>query len=163
MTASTGFIGCMYEGELRKNIETTVQNISSKFNWNASNNPHTTFVYLGKEYMNFTSDDTKTIPTNIKCKLSGFDFIGKSLVCKVSVLDNDKLSNIEQLNTNDYPPVPFYHITLGKFNNWKDVNAFKKFSSVESNSSLINNIDFTLDSLNLISVSQPNKQYTIIS
>ena len=115
---STGFIGYMYEGKLREHIENVIQHISSKFNWKAANNPHTTFVYLGKEFMDFESNDAKSIPTDIKCKLNGFDFIGKSLVCKLSVLDNDKLSVIEQLNTNDYPIGPFYHITLGKFNNW---------------------------------------------
>ena len=160
---STGFIGYMYEGDLRKNIESVIQNVSSKFNWNASNDPHTTFVYLGKEFMDFKANNTQIIPTDIKCKMTGFDFIGKSLVYKLSVVDNDKLSTIEKLNTNIYPLGPFYHITLGKLNNWKDVKAFKKLSEYKTDLSLINNIDFTLDSLDLISVSQPNKQYTVIS
>lgn len=160
MINSTGFIGHIYDGTIHKNIKYVVNFISSKFNWNEDSTPHTTFVYLGDNYENININD---LPSNINCKLDGFDFIGKSLVCKVSVLDKEKLTQIEQLNNGKYPISPFYHITLGKFNNWKDVNTFNNTIKSNIDSSLINNIEFTLSSLNLISVSQPNKIYSIVN
>lgn len=153
--SKTGFIGHMYYGRLQQILDGVVN--AKGFIKERRQRLHTTLVYMGKEYEDHHSDVMNRVPKDISCRVDGLDFIGRSLVMKLKILDKDKESTLRDIEKElGYPSAPFYHITLGRFNTWKDVDSF-----IMPNTESIEGFTFSISHPKLITVSQPNKRYFV--
>ena len=162
MSTETGFLGTLQPDSIEmKKLKSLRDGIGEHYDWTPMNYPHITLIYLGKEYSDF-ADDTNKVPSEIKCRYGKLDFIGKSLVCKVDILDAGVRYSLDNLSgLTKYPPVPFYHITLGRFKNSCELKKFRENVFLGIDIDDITGKYFSIDRLSMITVSQPDKVYKI--
>jgi 2'-5' RNA ligase len=166
MSFKTGFIGILNKTnsfEMNKLIQLR-ESIGSNYDWIPANSPHITLVYLGKEYLELEKIlvNKIEIPSNFTCKYGKLDFIGKALVCRIDIKDEDIVERIHTMSSmTKYPHTPYFHITLGKFKSKSDLQSFKDNIFLGLDIDDITGNTFHIDKLSLVSVTQPDKIYTL--